>query len=283
MENILIEKVIVDPGIQLRDNQDGNVVAEYAEQMLQEADFPAATVFFDGKNYILADGFHRIAAKIEAGQQSIKCYVHQGGRRDALLFAAGANAQHGIRRTNADKRKAVMCLLLDKEWRQWSDNAIAKHCGVSQPLVRDCRQELILTYRNYKSNSIRVTSNGRAINTAKIGNAASSGSNPQQEKTQRQDIDRPTARYIKAQCKYIKARDIIRQKNEQIKSLKAINKQQKKDLRKQKKKNLDLEKFLKLTNWTFKLYHTSVTNIKSKKSRVKAMKKLHEQLKMHPA
>ena len=33
--------------------------------------------------------------------------VRQGTRRDALLFAAGANSSHGLSRTTADKRRAI--------------------------------------------------------------------------------------------------------------------------------------------------------------------------------
>jgi hypothetical protein len=67
--------------------------------------------------------------------------VHEGGRRDAILFAVGANATHGLRRTNADKRRAVLTLLHDPEWRQWSDSEIAHKCRVSRPLVAEMRAE----------------------------------------------------------------------------------------------------------------------------------------------
>lgn len=40
-----------------------------------------------------------------------------------------------MRRTNEDKRRAVMTLLNDEEWSKWSDNEIAKRCGVSNHLV----------------------------------------------------------------------------------------------------------------------------------------------------
>ena len=49
---------------------------------------------------------------------------------------------HGVRRTNADKRKAVMTLLQDEEWSQWSNVKIAEQCAVSDELVRKVRHEL---------------------------------------------------------------------------------------------------------------------------------------------
>ena len=90
------------------------------------ADFRAHSVFYDGQAYWLADGFHRVRAAQEAGLAGINADVRQGTRRDAVLFSAGANAVHGLRRSNADKRRAVETLLNDEEWRAWSDNEIAR-------------------------------------------------------------------------------------------------------------------------------------------------------------
>jgi hypothetical protein len=45
-----------------------------------------------------------------------------------VLHSAGANAMHGLRRTNADKRRTVMLLLQDEEWAAWSDcGSASKH------------------------------------------------------------------------------------------------------------------------------------------------------------
>lgn len=60
----------------------------------------------------------------------------------AVLHSVGANAQHGQRRTNADKRKAVMTLLNDEEWGQWSDREIARQCAVSKSFVNKLRPSL---------------------------------------------------------------------------------------------------------------------------------------------
>jgi hypothetical protein len=45
-----------------------------------------------------------------------------------------------MRRTYADKRKAVMTLLDDFEWRDMSNTEIAKHCHVSPSFVSDLRK-----------------------------------------------------------------------------------------------------------------------------------------------
>ena len=63
----------------------------------------------------------------------------QGTQRDAVLFSVGANGSHGLRRTNADKRRAVETLLRDAEWSQWSNREVARKCSVDESLVRNMR------------------------------------------------------------------------------------------------------------------------------------------------
>jgi hypothetical protein len=110
--------------------------------MKSGVDFPGPVVFFDGSVHWLADGFHRVQAARSAGVQNLHCVVEEGGLREAVLYSCGANAKHGIQRTSADKRRAVLKLLQDAEWTKWSNNAIAKHTMVSRGLVDDIRKEL---------------------------------------------------------------------------------------------------------------------------------------------
>lgn len=74
-----------------------------------------------------------------AGIAEIDVAVQPGGLRDAILFAVGANATHGLRRMNADKRRAVMRLLDDPEWAAWSDREIARRCSVDHKFVGKLR------------------------------------------------------------------------------------------------------------------------------------------------
>ena len=128
-----------DGGTQARAGLDDATVAEYAEALDNGVTFPPVTVYHDGACYWLADGFHRAAAHIKAGRTEIRALVEQGGQRDAILHACGANAEHGLRRTNDDKRRAVDVLLRDPEWSGWSDRQIAKICRVSRPFVASRR------------------------------------------------------------------------------------------------------------------------------------------------
>lgn len=116
-------------------------ILEYAEQWKLGAKFPPVTVFHDGKVYFLADGIHRYMSAGEADLKEIACEVHEGTRSDALWFSAGANKSHGLKRTQADKQKAVEIALKLKP--KLADRTIATHCGVSHPNVAKVRKELI--------------------------------------------------------------------------------------------------------------------------------------------
>ncbi len=140
--NIPLEKIRLDGGTQPRAFMNGNIVQEYGMEMQQGAVFPPVILFNDGSDYWLADGYHRVAAAMALGYAEIKAEVRQGDCRDAVLFSCGVNATHGLRRTNDDKRRAVMRLLKDEEWSQWSDREIARQCKVAHPTVGKLRQSL---------------------------------------------------------------------------------------------------------------------------------------------
>lgn len=117
-------------------------VSEYTEDMERGDKFPPLIVFYDQVTHWLADGFHRFYGARGAGLKKVECYVKAGGLRDAILYSCGANAAHGLRRTNFDKRRAVAKLIEDTEWAQWSDAEIARHCCVTQPFVGKIRKEV---------------------------------------------------------------------------------------------------------------------------------------------
>lgn len=139
---VRLSEIRIDGGTQQRKSINQNVVEEYAEAIRCGAKFPPVTLFFDGAQYWLADGFHRFHASKAAELLDILAEVHEGINRDAILYSTGANGTHGIRLSNADKRKAVMILLDDKEWSLWSDHKIAKHCHVTHPFVGKIRKEI---------------------------------------------------------------------------------------------------------------------------------------------
>lgn len=169
----------IDGGTQMRDGLDDATVTEYAEVMREVrgwGSFPACVVFYDGAKYWMADGFHRYAAFGRAGLKVMgllmPAEVRSGTRRDAVLHAVAANANHGLRRTNADKRRSVLALLEDEEWSQWSDREIARRCAVSNRFVSDMRAELS-SVNGSQIDERRVIRNGTeyTMHTANVGSA----------------------------------------------------------------------------------------------------------------
>ncbi len=174
MEDIRVSDILIDDENHPRAEVDQQLVAEYAEALREGAAFPPIDVFRQGKKYLLADGRHRVEAARQEGKATIQAKIRDGDKRTAILFAVGANAQHGQRRTGADKRKAVQILLADKTWWLWSDNEIARRCCVSRDLVKDTRAvmkpHLAETQDSAKTTAMR---NGKAyqIRTGNIGKA----------------------------------------------------------------------------------------------------------------
>ena len=131
-KTLKLEQIRIDGGTQPRVAIDEQVVADYAELYGSGFNLPPVTVFYDGVNYWLADGFHRYWANKKIDCEYVFADIRQGTQRDAILYSVGANASHGLRRTNADKRKALLIMLEDEEWSQWSTREIARQCGVSE-------------------------------------------------------------------------------------------------------------------------------------------------------
>ena len=168
-----LEKFRLDGGTQARLKIDDDIVMEYAEAMQRGDTFPPVIAFDDGNSLWLADGFHRYHACKFLGKPAIATDRREGSQRDAILYSLGANASHGLRRSSADKRRAVEMMLKDSQWSQWSGREIAKQCGVDEKTVRNMRDELHAE-NPQNENSGRTfihhkTGEETTMNTAKIG------------------------------------------------------------------------------------------------------------------
>ncbi len=94
------------------------------------------------------------------------CEVQDGTQQEAIWESLKQNLSHGLRRTNADKRKAVETALTT--FPNKSDSEIAKQCGVSQPTASSIRKELEAAYKIYKVTE-RNGADGKTYSTANIG------------------------------------------------------------------------------------------------------------------
>jgi len=152
---VSLEELRLDGGTQPRLALDEDTVAEYAQRMVlddlervvdpEHKRWEPLVVFDDEQRGVmwLADGFHRVHAAKRAGLARFQAQIIPGTQRQAVAYSLSANARHGKRRTNEDKRRAVTRALEDGEWAKMSDRQLAELCAVSDYLVRTVRSELV--------------------------------------------------------------------------------------------------------------------------------------------
>lgn len=166
-----VANIRTDGGAQMRAELHAATVAEYAAEMSDGwGDFPPVVACYDGAAYWLVDGYHRLAAfrRARPDDAHIPASILAGDRRAAILHAAGANAQHGLRRSDADKRRAVETLLADDEWGKWSDREIARRCLVSPTFVATVRKSVTVHVDSDRTYTNRHGASA-VMHTANIG------------------------------------------------------------------------------------------------------------------
>lgn len=144
-EMIACDNIEATAATQVRVRLSPDVIDEYAEDLKNGADMPPIVVFREAgsERNILADGFHRLRAAINVGWEQIGCTVYEGRMQEALQYALGANQEHGLRRTNADKRHAVEMALKDPEISQRSQGEIAEICRVHRRTVIRIQNDIV--------------------------------------------------------------------------------------------------------------------------------------------
>lgn len=198
MTKLKVSEIRRDGGTQPRAELNNDVLVEYQDLWTTEPDrFPAVIVFYDGTHYWLADGFHRVVSAEKADIYKVPAEIKQGSRRDAVLYSCGVNAEHGLRRTNEDKRRAVMALLNDSEWSQWSDREIARRCAVSDYMVRSLREnrseqssQRTYTTRHGTTATMKTENIGRRdTSSADTGASSDQHDEPRHEFYERESVD----------------------------------------------------------------------------------------------
>lgn len=127
-----------DTSIQCRATLDTATINEYAERMTEGDQFPPVVLFGTEAKAWIGDGWHRVMASDQIGALDIAAEIRPGAKLDALKYALRVNATHGLKRTNADKRRCVE--IACKEFPAVSSRQIAEWCGVSDMLVGGIRQ-----------------------------------------------------------------------------------------------------------------------------------------------
>jgi hypothetical protein len=132
----------IDGGTQARLQLNQEVVAEYAEKMRDGEVFPPVTVYFDGSEYWLADGFHRYFATKANAKASIDADVENGTQQEAKKYSWKANSRRGLRLNHDDFRNIILAMLSDEETKTWSNRQIAEWVGVSHSTVNRIKSSL---------------------------------------------------------------------------------------------------------------------------------------------
>jgi hypothetical protein len=142
--SLALDYITLDNQLQSRALK-ANVVSEYASVIRRGGELPPVLVVRDANdNYYLVDGHHRVAATRElTGIDDIAVEIIDGTFNDALWLSWGANRDHGLRRTQKDKRRAIHAALKHPLWwKKKSSRAIAKHIGCDHKTVAAMRQKL---------------------------------------------------------------------------------------------------------------------------------------------
>lgn len=181
LRELKIADIVMDAGTQIRVALNEGTIIEYSERMLAGDKFPPADVFFDGKGYYLADGFHRVLAAKRANLSVFACNVHPGAADRGLWFALAANRRNGLQRTTADKQRAIE--LAFNKFPEKTQQQIAEQVGCSQQyvakiqnqLTTSCKLKLPAVRRGQDKKAYRTKRKPRA-NKATAGKATESAS-----------------------------------------------------------------------------------------------------------
>lgn len=142
MKTLNLLNIRIDGGTQAREELNQEAVADYAEKMRDGEVFPPVTVFFDGSEYWLVDGFHRYFATKSNGKTSIDCDVENGTLKEAVRFSWKANGKRGLPLNPNDYKKIILAMLRDEEAKKMSNRQIAEYVGVSHSTVNRFKSSL---------------------------------------------------------------------------------------------------------------------------------------------
>ena len=98
--------------------------------------------------------------------------VCRGTRQDAQWSCYGANVKHGIRRTNADKERAVKLALAHPKAATKSNHELASHVGVAEATIRRWRQKLGLESSHAGGGAFKTQNRTQVLTPQGLGNSA---------------------------------------------------------------------------------------------------------------
>jgi len=170
MKTLNLLNIRIDGGTQARAKLNQDVVAEYAEKMRDGEVFPPVTVFFDGSDYWLADGFHRYFGTKSNGKTSIDADVENGTVQEARKYSWKANSKRGLQLSSEDYKNIICEMYKDEETKKWSSRQIAEWVGVSHTYVSKIKNSLeTVASENTEKKYINKHGKESVMKTEKIG------------------------------------------------------------------------------------------------------------------
>jgi ParB-like chromosome segregation protein Spo0J len=140
---ISVSAIKLDGDTQVRKKLDQDQIEDFAQLMLTGTAFEDITVFNDGKNLWLADGFHRVLAAKMAGATEIGATVQVGSLEDARLYSYGANTRRGLSLSTEDKINILKKMEQHPLTKGWSNRQIAKHLNCSDVQIGRLKKRMI--------------------------------------------------------------------------------------------------------------------------------------------
>jgi len=140
MQDLPIADIRTDGETQQRPIED-KLVARYQALMDDGTKFPPIQVVYDGSDYWLWDGFHRLHAHMKLGNNYISAEVSEGTKREALWHSFSANKNHGQPRAdNTVKNMLLTKILPDEQWSQETNEGLAEWLGTTSKYVQKIRR-----------------------------------------------------------------------------------------------------------------------------------------------
>ena len=188
--SVSLASIVIDERFQTRAAIDQGVLEDYVDAILVAGRWPFPPIRIVSQ--FLVDGRYRVwaaervaadpatAAELSKSLQSVPCErVTVDLTSDdvldlALQHALAANHTHGLRRSNADKRRAVGLALA--RWPDRSDREIAKLTGTSHPFVGIVRGELELETLPPKLEVVIAPKDSGKVATLPLAKQQASGS-----------------------------------------------------------------------------------------------------------
>ena len=138
-----IADIVEDQSVLPRIAAEDNETLECYVDIKRRLKMKPVLVVFDGKKYWLADGTYRNRADRKLGTEKIECEIVEGTKDDAIWYATGANAKHGLPLTKPQKRKAVDALLRIAKFARLTDTRIADHVGCTLDMMNTARKAMV--------------------------------------------------------------------------------------------------------------------------------------------